>query len=367
MLFYITEEIASEAEKNNLRVIEVLEFVAQSHLYGRHIMFSSRVILERLSKLSFFNDKRTISVFKAILSKYSTFGNILKVISLRVQLILGEQFQVLTDADGYKIIYCPIICKSLENLMMGTELLGENVEEIFMYGFMGKYYLQKVNMQINTFYKELHGGGDTLYIVLKKEAEKESFCLAFLDSDKKWDGGSIGTTLKKVKADCSRNKYCTVSYIYSDLYREIENMIPLKILEEVSQKSVDWFRGFKDVNAIVKGGIDVQYYDMKYGMTLKKYRKLKDKIQERDYVDKQLSCLHPESDNHEKWMDNLPEDEIILHGLGDEVLKRSVKYLEDNFDCWSENACLDPILEQEWIRIGREFINWSCASSKIRV
>ena len=71
MLFYITEEIASEAEKNNLRVIEVLEFVAQSHLYGRHIMFSSRVILERLSKLSFFNDKRTISVFKAILSRDS--------------------------------------------------------------------------------------------------------------------------------------------------------------------------------------------------------------------------------------------------------------------------------------------------------
>ena len=45
MLFYITEEIASEAEKNNTRVIEVLEFVAQSHLYGRHIILNSATLL----------------------------------------------------------------------------------------------------------------------------------------------------------------------------------------------------------------------------------------------------------------------------------------------------------------------------------
>lgn len=368
MLFYITERIVTEAEKNNLRVIEVLEFVAQSHFYGRHIVFSTREILGRLSRISFFNDKRTVEVFRSVLNKYATLGGIQKVISLRVELVLDEQFQVSSDRDGrYTVIYCPVTCKSLENLMMGTEVLGENVEELSMYEFMGNYYLRKHNLQINTYQKKLHGGGDTLRLVWSNEASQNNFCLAFLDSDKKWHKGSLGDTLKKVIDVQQKEKYCTADYIYSDLYREIENMIPFDILKIVSQKNVDWNRGFADIDTIIKAGKDVRYYDMKYGFTLKKYKKLQGKEGEKKYVNMQLSCLYSQYSDLGKWMQGLEENAILLHGLGADVLIRSVEYLKDNFENWLANALLDPLLEQEWVRIGKELVNWTCASSKIRI
>jgi hypothetical protein len=368
MLFYITEEIAAEAEKNNLRVVEALDFVAQSHYYGRHIVFASRDILERLSKLSFFNFKRTADVFKSILNRYSTFGGIKRIISLHVELTLKLQFHVLTSDDRkYSVILCPIASKSLENLMNGVELLGENVEELSMYEFMGKYYLQKSALKINTYSKKLHGGGDTLRLVWNTEAMQESFCLAFLDSDKKWSGGGYGDTLKKVISIWKKEKYCTVSFIFSDFYREIENMIPLDVLKAVSKCNPNWSLGFKDIEMIVMSGKDVQYYDMKCGVTLKKYRKLLNHKEEKKYIDAHLSCVYSEHDDLDAWLSSLQENTILLHGLGEDVLKRSVDYLEQHSDDWLNRISLDQLLEQEWMKIGKELINWTCASSTMRV
>lgn len=368
MLFYLTEEIATEAEKKNSRVIEVLDFVALSHSYGRHIVFGSRNVLGRLSKLSFFHDDRTTNVFKSILNRYSTFGGIKKAISLRVELILEHQFHVSIAEDGrYSVIYCPITSKSLENLMSGSELLGENVEELSMYEFMSKYYLQKNGFQIKTWFKKLHGGGDTLRSVWSNEASQDNFCLAFLDSDKKYPEGSYGATLKKVIAIQEEKKYCTASFIFSDIYREIENMIPLEILEIVSQESKDWTQGFKDIEVIVKSGKDIQYYDIKNGLTLKKYIILQNKKEEKKYVDMHLACLYSEHEDLDAWMKSLPKETILLHGLGGDVLKRAVNYLENHSEILLKDISLDSRLNQEWMKIGKELVNWTCASSVIRV
>lgn len=368
MLFYITKEILAEAEINNPRVIEVLDFVALSHYYGRHIVFGPREVLEQLSNISFFNDKRTTSVFKSILNRYSTFGSIKKIVTQRVELVLDTYFHVSLAEDGrYSVIYCPIISKSLENLMNGTELLGENVEEIDMYEFMAKYYLKKNNIQLNLHHKKLHGGGDTLRSVWETEARQENFCLAFLDSDKKWHGGSFGETLKKVINIQNKEKYYTANFIFSDKYREIENMIPLEILKSVSTNDYNWYQGFHDVEIIINAGKDVQYYDIKNGLSLKKYIKLKSQQNEKMYIDEQLICLYPEYDNSDIWIKELPETTILLHGMGENVLKRSTTYLQHHVDNWFEKISLDTLLEKEWLRIGKEIINWTCASNPIRL
>ncbi len=367
MLFYITEEIANEAEKNNPRVVDVLDFIARSHLYGRHIIFASRNILERLSKLPFFNDKRTTEVFKFILSRYSTFGSIKKVISLHVELILEDKFKVKKSNEGkYLVIYFPITSKALERLMNGTELLGENIEELFIYKFMGEYYMQTRNLQINISYKEMHGGGDTIGKVWENEAKQDNLCLAFLDSDMKYPQGSIGDTLKKVIKIHNEEKYYTAHFIFSNKYREIENMIPLDILYQVSKISSDWLQGFNDIEMIVKGGKDVQYYDMKNGVSLKKYSNLKNRKEEKKYIDMQLSCLYPKKEDLDLIMKGSQETTILLHGLGGDVLKRCVEYMEKHHESLLKDISLDSILEEEWLKIGKEVVNWACAAYPIR-
>lgn len=250
--------------------------------------------------------------------------------------------------------------------MNGTELLGENLEELFIYKCMGEYYLQAQNLQINIYYKKLHGGGDTLRLVWEEEAEQENLCLAFLDSDKKWPEGGLGETLKKVIASHKGKKYCTANFVYSEEYREIENMIPLEILNIVSQNNTDWSQGFKDVEMIVKGGKDTQYYDIKNGISLKKYLKLQDKSGEKKYVDMQLSCLYPQKTDLDLIMKGSQETTILLHGLGDNVLKRCTEYMEQHHESLLKNISLDPVLKQEWLKIGKEVVNWTCAAHPIR-
>lgn len=67
------------------------------------------------------------------------------------------------------------------------------------------------------------------------------------------------------------------------------------------------------------------------------------------------------------WLSSLQENTILLHGLGEDVLKRSVDYLEQHSDDWLNRISLDQLLEQEWMKIGKELINWTCASSTMRV
>ena len=144
-------------------------------------------------------------------------------------------------------------------------------------------------------------------------------------------------------------------------------MIPLDVLKAVSQCNPNWSLGLKDIEKIVMSGKDVQYYDMKCGITLKKYRKLLNHKEEKSYIDTHLSCVYSKHDDLDAWLSSLQENTILLHGLGEDVLKRSVDYLKQYSDDWLNRISLDQLLEQEWMKIGKELINWTCASSTMRV
>lgn len=370
MLYYITEEIVRAAEKGDTRVTDILEYIAIAHSQGRHFVISSRELLVRLSKIDKYSNAKIPSIYKYILSKYATYGNITSIIRLKVIFVLKETPYVLKDENGrYTEIGCPINNATFDLLINETGLLFENIKESEFYHYINEYYKKKKTLKINNRYHALNGGGDTTKDVLQEISNsKRRFCISFLDSDKKHPEASLGDTLNGViKARKKNQCYYTSDYIYTDKYREIENMIPLDILEITSKDDVNWLNGVKDINAITRNEKDVYYYDIKNGINKEKYANLKNS-KEIQYIRKHIILARNiSSEEFDKMisMDDLPNK--LLFGVGNKVLQRAVNHYKQHFTEWVEDAVLPIRLENEWIKMGEEITAWTCASFPIRV
>ena len=83
MLFYISEEIVAQAEKKNNDVIRILDDLATSVFYGRHMLYSMPLLLKRLMSINSFANK-TQQVFRHFYSHYSDFGSLIDKITTHV-------------------------------------------------------------------------------------------------------------------------------------------------------------------------------------------------------------------------------------------------------------------------------------------
>lgn len=371
MLYYITKEIVQAAENGDTKVTDVLEHIAMAHLQGRHFVMSSRELLKRLINVEKYNDRRTANIYKYILSKYATYGSIVHIIRLKVVFILSDIPYIEKDENGrYKEIGCPINAATFDLLINETGLLFENIKEGGFYHFMSEFYKKKQFLLTNTRYTILNGGGDTTKNVLQEISEsKERFCLSFLDSDKKHPDASIGDTLKGViKTRKKTHCYYTSDYIYTDKYREVENMIPLDVLQIISREDPNWLKGVKDINAIQKNDEDTYYYDVKNGINQEKYVSLEESKQ-KEYVSRHIMLAREISKEELESMTSSSSSKktILLFGAGSHVLENAISFYKANFLQWVENATLPTRLEQEWMRMGEEIIVWTCASSPIRI
>lgn len=369
MLYYITEDIIEAAENKDSKVIEILEYIAMAHRHGKHIVLSTRQILQRLVEIKDYENKKTVQIYKSILDKYSTYGSVIHKITLKVVFLLnGSPYIKRNIAGRYEEIGYPIEAVTVNNLLNETALLGENINEVAFYHLMGELYKKRQSIQIKTPFIPIHGGGDTTKNVLMIEAlSKTRFCLAFLDSDKICPEDSLGNTLKGV-IDSRKKKECfyTSDYIYSDKYREVENMIPVDVLRCVCENNVDWIKGVQDMECIQKKNEDVYYYDVKFGISEEKYCNIK-KENQKAYITKHIILAHKVTEEELKNIINPSKEKKMLFGTGKDVLERTLFYFSTNFAQWLENAAFPSRLEEEWMRIGKEVINWTCASSPIRV
>jgi hypothetical protein len=370
MLFYFTDEIVSAAEKNNVKAIEIIENVANASRYGKHFLFGSRNVLQRLITIPFYENNKTKNVFIYYLSKYATFGDIVNQVSLKIIFNNNSEVEINKDEFGrYREVHIPIDKISDYEIFGSTVLLGENQAEINFYFFFCEYYKRFKKLQIKNNFKPGHGGGDTLATIIESiQASKSKFCLALVDSDKRCPNYKIGATLKKVlKLREREGAVFNCDFIYSDLFREAENLIPIEILRKTVVNNPDWTRGFSIIDQVVENNGCIRYFDIKEGLSIKKYQKIDNKDY-RSYVDEIIlkSDTLKEVDLQHIQCGDI-EDGIILHGLGSNVLARSVDCLMRDFDNLIFEDILKLELKDEWERIGKEVFNWTCASDAIRV
>lgn len=367
MLFFLDEHFVAEIQSNNPLAISAIDLISLGRKHGKHILLADRENLKQIRDcLNVNND--TKRVFTCLYENYPTFAYIKDKLSFYVKIVSGGSHMVLSQSGNANVFELSFDYIQEINIVTETIVIGENQTEINFYNYLSKYYKSKHGLNsVPSCYNPRMGGGSTTHIVYSSIQQLEqNFCLCFVDSDKKYPTANVGDTLKAVhKIDDSAK---LLSHLHALDSREIENLIPLSILEKVCKEDVNHKSGFDTLKKIVKNESkkDILYLDFKNGLSIKNYRKIKDQTL-KTFLDNLLinSDLYNRTTLDEIYNpENETELGMLIQGLGSNILDRTITYL-------GEKELTDPEFDfeeqlNEWTTIGEKFTNWTCCGTKIR-
>ena len=368
MLLFLDEHFVAEVLNNNASAISAINLVSLGRKHGKHMLLSNRESMKQIRDCDYVNSD-TKRVFTYLFENYPTFAYIKDKLSFYVKVVTGVKHMSLNQSDNANIFELSYDYLQEINIITETIVIGENQTEINFYNYLSKYYKSKNNLgSMHTCFSPRMGGGSTTHTVYSSiQASEQNFCLCFVDSDKKHPTASLGDTLKAVQRIDNPAKL--LSHVHALNSREIENLIPLSILEKICKEDVNHNNGYESLKRIVEteNYKDILYLDFKNGLSIKNYRKIKD-VNLKTFLDNLLinSSLFnrevlDEIYNHENE-DEL-EIEVLIQGLGSNVLDRTIRYLNDNGLAEPELDFQEQI--DEWNTLGEKFTNWTCSGTKI--
>ncbi len=365
MCIEVTEELVDAAEQDDKMAKGMLEKLALAIKYQKHLVFALLPLLDRIIVMSSL-DNMTRSQFSKIKSNYAEIG----------QVFSNSGFKAIVRMSGdncrsHNCIYINAANAEKLEVYEETHLLIENLQDGEFFEYLVKQYVKTMGISWPICYMPQMGGGSTMAKVYKMEINRgQHFCLAILDSDKKWPTAKNGETCRKLK-DEDKGKYlgdsgCDGQFAYNCRYyvmeniRELENLIPFEVLQAIPN--------IRD-NDILKKSFDMSYHDMKDGL-------LAAKITEGDYQ----SYLHVVFSAYPDILDNIdfcaeyrrryhPNDKDgfekackhwkLVDGLGSKVMEQVTRegssYLK-NIDFKK----LSPNQQKEWTNIGKIVFYWCC-------
>lgn len=358
MLIEIGQDVAAKAFNGEARALEVLKDLAFAFRKCCHIVFAGRKALEIIKNVSgLSNDDKKI--YELIGLKMTSSQQFYKSIGFHAFVTFDSPTAITYD----KVIVNPNEVPNFE-WFSKTRLLTENLIDAKFYEFVTEYYMRKT--KIKGFKKEsenIPGGGDaTVQYVVDQIKEKKSFCLAIVDSDLKYRGGSLKETSSKVKKCIDENTpFNCMYYVIEDL-SEIENLIPFHIISS--------FTTYKN-NQIVKDGLQFcqDYFDFKRGLRT-------DDLINVDYYNywyaevKHLKTIAETLDDYRnlavkcgnKEMYEQNKQAILIEGFGDKLLSM---VMDDGVASAAlrnvEDADLSPAQQIVWFAMGRMIFEWCCA------
>lgn len=282
MLIEIGEDIVNYAKIGDGDAVEALQKLAYASKYGKHVVFASIPMLQQITHDIKKLDEASISIYKKVRDKAY------KLQALR-QKIKISAIVTFTKPQNQNLLWIdPKSNKDFE-LYEETHLLSENLLDITFYIYVSKYYqsTNKLSKHLICFYP-LQGGGNTIKDVYKREVElKQHFCLAIMDSDKKYPHDQCGQTSKELEQiHNTQNPFNCAYYIMNDVC-EIENLLPQCLIAVCDRNN-------KRKIFQLDPPLDLSYFDMKKGL---------------------VPCQIKDENAYEYWLEKLAKFEELKNKL----------------------------------------------------
>jgi len=238
MLFYITSSLVTKLKANptDSAIIEAINNLAFSRKHGYHLLaaeYEDLKFLKECKQLQPF----TQSVFNQLFHTWAEIGSLKERFKFQVEIVAEPEILQIKKEEDKEIIELSIDYIQEFEILNKTKIIAENQKEIEFYLYISKLYKNDKRFSaIPSKYSPLMGGGDTTAKVYDTEQNnKNSFCICFADKDIKYPNCKVGATLKKLQdVDNKTNPLCKLIPI--DV-REIENLIPLKLLKIAHENS----------------------------------------------------------------------------------------------------------------------------------
>lgn len=367
MLIEIGEDIVTSAEKGDETALEVLQQLANACKYGKHLVFISIPLLKRICEITHL-EKNVTSIYRKLKGKASELGGLKQSIGY-------SAIVTMVNPNNQNQLWIHPECYYTIELYEETHLLVENLLDSDFFKYVSKYYQNNHKLsKCSICFFPLQGGGATIKDVYAREIDlKQHFCLAIMDSDKKYPNDQYGQTSEDLKQIHDEKKPFNCTYYRMEKVSEIENLIPVSIVKAYKNNNK---------NQIFQSNpqLELSFFDMKKGFAccnikneaMYTYWKdrfnsdedLKNKL-EKCHQDCLIGCLYNVSKETKK---NCRNSLNILDGFGSDLLKNllcngvSISKLKN-----IKNYQLTSNQQDEWETIGKLIFEWCCAGKKMRV
>lgn len=366
MLIEICEDVVVLAETNDSDSIAVLDKIAMAHKYGKHFVYAPFPLLIRICKMQSLN-KSTRRIYSDIKKHCASSGTLVSGIGFRAKVTVASPP---ASTSVYYIQFNPKLVSGFE-LYEETHLLAENLSDCSFFEYIVEYYKRSMGINCPVCFYPMQGGGDTIKMVYLNEIQLgQHFCLAIMDSDKKYPEGALGNTCKGLKRIHKQHNPFHCFYYIMENIREVENLIPLSVVKSYNNNSDKQI--FRD-----NIEVDLSFFDMKEGLLSCKiagdiYTYWATQLSVYTELNKQLSecngCVsHCNPRPKENDCEEVCDRRRIIEGFGSKLLdnlhwdndsKERLKNVEEHH--------LSSAQKTEWGAIGKLIFEWCCASSHMR-
>lgn len=368
MLYYIDESVVEAAKNNDLDVVNFLIELKNAWLSGQCLVSASKKSFLELIQIPQMDGYSLVSKYaQGIYSLYDSLGFFVVIVSNHAQVCGMQKFAnkyVVMDVSEYSDI------KQIHN----NYLVCENVKDCDFYVLFAKCLLaDKLGNTYRLNILNSNGGGGTIVDVLK--SNQEYSCLVICDSDKKYPKCRNGQTLEGV-LDYFKAQYGHRLWMYALQVHEIENLVPLKLLEIViggdkkHKKSLYYLRSIKDLG--LKNDF-LKYFDFKKGLGGGLLRRIK----ENDSLFFEKCCkvlLQTNNKQHDidkavgkrNVVKSKDAELPLINGLSDGILREVLDYLQNN-DVNPQLLDMEDFQKEDWHTIANMVWSLGCAMKQLRL
>lgn len=373
MLYYIDESCVEALSNGDREAAEFLEQLVIHRRKCKNMLLATRKVFDELSKSE--NLAGFAREYYRILRNRSSENKlILEKASKYYRVVSGYTGNQKIEENGRECILLSVKEGNNADFTDKSILLVESNDDIAFYSLIGKYYLQNKgiqNMRIS-FQSEI-GGGDTTGIRLASIIdERQRTCLCIADSDMRYCGAKNGGTLEKILT-VTKDREQIYYEVYALKMHEIENLIPIELLELVCKEIPDACEGIRFLKKLLiidcsnnspvyyfdyKKGIKREYFFLKEGSDKDKVKKFRRLEEYRKYWQSIL----------EQCGITFNEDvgDFIVPGVCERILTHTIQYLNDK---WEENKICDIVsnsyIYESWMEIGAKIVAWGCVGHRI--
>lgn len=359
MVIYIDKTIGQYIEQNGMNDEErnLFNDLASSHSRGRCLLCGDLSSLEKVTDLLL--DESPKATYSKIKSQHFQTRSIIEQVKNFLVISCCENADVPDFfKDKYKLLNISDAIKC--DFSAPCTLVGENFDDCKFYKLLAERYLysRKLKGVSFSFHNEL-GGGNTINKVFEKCVKEDkylTFCI--VDSDKKYDVSKrypnkveMGDTAKQLqktyKSLLRTFKLPTYGVLFIPVH-EIENLIPISVLELIAKSSVpEMVNGLDCLKKLLQKKLvqAILSYDFKKGNNTTN-------AQGKAYWEEIGEIIGDTS----------------FPAINSRVLEHALNFFESNTDPQYDFAKveLDEYLIDIWENVGADIFSWGCSNYPIR-
>lgn len=365
MLIELDKTIVSRLDEDT--VLISLQNIAIGRREGKHLLFGSREVMGALAKCERISEPAR-RIFLKIHSHLPQIMAYVRLLKVRVR-VMGDGTPLGKRREGSAdVILVPLEMFSDSLLVQKVVLLCENQEDTRFYRKIAEAYSAWYNLGTLALAYEPRGGGGATTAKEYSEIQngRNRMCICIVDSDKKSPSSPLGSTAKAVAdADDSGVPICDVAIIN---VRELENLIPTGILDDLSRSNLLRGRMVEFIDMIEQSGKeDIRFYvDMKNGLKMKTVYRSNSADPFRAYWLARIALLkhnlhHISPDCFSRCLDCDECKSIVCSGFGPSILGEATEEF-NKMSARGFTRKIGEIVKEEWEIIGAKIVSWCCGS-----